>query len=118
MVEFFKQDNFQDEMCYKFWEDYWWGFSLTNAVTVLVTIINIVIRLLNIKLINAVGYHTLSMQVSLIMLAIFWAQFINTGIILLMTNAELKDAPYPFALIPIHNQFPDLNENWYEEIGP
>lgn len=35
-----------------------------------------------------------------------------------MTNAELKDSPYPLALFPLHNQYPDFNENWYEEIGP
>jgi len=77
-----------------------------------------VIRTINIKLIGNIGYETVSKEVSLIMLSIFWATFINTGIILLFTNAELKDTPYPFALFPIHNQYPDLNENWYEEIGP
>jgi hypothetical protein len=35
-----------------------------------------------------------------------------------MTNAEVAYAPYPVALFPIHNQYPDVNENWYEEIGP
>jgi hypothetical protein len=90
--------------------------ALTNFVTVLVAIINIVIRKLNISLINAIGYDTVSKQVSMIMQSIFWATFINTGIILLMTNAELQYSV--LQMLPLHNQYPDLNENWYEEIGP
>lgn len=105
-------------MCYTYQSDFAVGFSLTNFVTILVTVINIVIRTINIRLINSIGYATVSKQVSLIMQSIFWATFINTGIILLMTNADLSYAPYPFALFPLYNQYPDLNENWYEEIGP
>lgn len=108
----------ETDLCYTYWSDFATGFALTNFVTILVTIINIVIRTVNIKLITSIGYATVSKQVSLIMLSIFWATFINTGIILLMTNAELKDTPYPLALFPIHSQYPDFNENWYEQIGP
>lgn len=89
-------------------------------MTVLVSVINIVIRTLNIKLIKLIGYPTESKQTSLIMQSVFWATFINTGIILLMTNAEMKYAPYPFKLsdFMLKGQFPDLDENWYEQIGP
>lgn len=76
------------------------------------------IRTINIKLIGNIGYETVSKEVSLIMLSIFWATFINTGIILLLTNAELENTPYPLSFFPINNQYPDFNENWYEEIGP
>ena len=73
---------------------------MTNLVTVLVTIINIVIRKMNIALIEAIGYDTVSKQVSMIMQSIFWATFINTGIILLMTNAELKYSA--IKMFPLH----------------
>ena len=48
--------------------------------------------------------------------AIFISSFINTGIILLLTNAELKYSILGF--IPIHNQFSDINKQWYTDVGP
>lgn len=82
-------------------------------VTVLVTVFNIAIRNINIKLISIIGYPTESKQTTLIMMNIFWATFINTGIIILLTNANLSYAPYPFRLIPLHYQFSDLDQDWY-----
>lgn len=108
----------ETDLCYQYHYDYGYGLFLTNFVTILVTVINIVIRTINIKLINSIGYATVSKQVSLIMLSIFWATFINTGVILLMTNAELAYAPGPLSWFPLHAQYPDLDENWYEDIGP
>ena len=97
-----KKDKPEEELCYKYQNDQTVGLALTNFVTILVTIINIVIRTINIKLINIIGYPTVSKQVSLIMTSIFWATFINTGVILLMTNADMSYAPPPLNLIPIH----------------
>lgn len=89
---------------------------MTNFVTVLVSIMNIVIRKLNIFLIEFIGYDTFSKQTSDVMSTVFWATFVNTGIILLMTNAELRYSV--LRMFPLHQQYPDFNENWYEEIGP
>jgi len=113
-----KNKDRENDPCYKYYTDVASGLALTNTVTILVSVINIVIRTFNIKLIGAIQYPTVSKEVSLIMLSIFWATFINTGVILLMSNAELAYSPYPLGLFPIHNQYPDFNENWYEEIGP
>lgn len=52
------------------------------------------------------------------MRSVFFATFINTGIIVLMTNANFKDAPYPLNLLPIRSQYPDFNDSWYETITP
>jgi hypothetical protein len=41
----------------------------------------------------------------------------NTGIITLMTNANFEYAPFPFSLIPIHNQYPSFNSHWFMDIG-
>ena len=50
------------------------------------------------------------------MQSVFWATFINTGIILLMTNGELRYSVLKF--LPLHGQYPDFDQNWYGEIGP
>jgi hypothetical protein len=49
------------------------------------------------------------------MTSIFSASFINTAIILLLTNANLDFTPLSF--IPIRNEYDDFNENWYTDIG-
>lgn len=103
-------------LCETYAKDTSTGLLLTNLVTVLVSIINIVIRKLNIFLISKVGFHTESGETSLIMQSIFVATFINTGIILLLTNANLSYSVLSF--IPIDNQFADLDRNWYLDIAP
>ena len=52
-------------------------------------------------LIDNIGLDTLSLKTSSIMTTIFVASFVNTGIILLFTNAELKYSVLKF--IPINN---------------
>ena len=78
--------------------------------------INIVIRTMNIALIDYVGMDKLSMQVRSIMTSIFVISFINTAIILLLTNANLDYSVLSF--IPLKNQYPDIDMNWYIEVGP
>lgn len=96
--------------------DWYTGLAMTNAVTVLVSVINIVLRTLNIQLIQRVGLDTQSELTSKIMRSVFITSFINTGIILLMTNADLSFSVLKF--IPIINQYSDFGENWYEDIAP
>lgn len=115
-TETFKAEKPEDELCYQYWADNTKAMALSNFVSILVTAMNIVIRTINIKLVNAIGYATESKQVSLIMLSVFYATFVNTGIIMLMTNAELSHTVLAF--LPLRNQYPDLDGNWYEEVGP
>ena len=89
---------------------------LNNFVTVLVSIVNIVIRTLNMTLIERIGFDTQSQKTSMIMKSIFVTSFINTGIILLFTNADLEFSILAF--VPIRNQYPDLNMDWYQFIAP
>jgi hypothetical protein len=71
---------------------------------------------MNIKLIDYVGSYKVSVQVRAIMTSIFVTSFINTAIILLMANANLEYSPLSF--IPFQNQYPDMDMNWYIEVGP
>jgi len=34
-----------------------------------------------------------------------------------MSNANFSNAPFPFNLIPITNQYPGFNEHWFMDIG-
>jgi hypothetical protein len=85
-------------------------------VTFLITVVNIVIRTMNIALIDYVSMDKLSKKVTSIMTSIFVISFINTAIILLFTNANLEYSILAF--IPLRNQYPDIDMNWYIEVGP
>jgi len=78
-----------EALCYQYFYDKYMGLFLTNMVAVLVSFINIIIRTVNMALIDLIGYHTQSEATSTIMTSIFISTFINTGIILLFTNADL-----------------------------
>lgn len=70
------------------------------------------------QLICSIGFWTKSKEANLIMLTIFGMTFINLGIIALLTNANLSYAPGGLSGIPLKNQYPDLNEEWYKNIAP
>lgn len=52
----------------------------------------------------------------MIMQSIFITSFINTGIILLLTNANLEYSVLNW--IPINNQYTDFSYNWYLDTAP
>lgn len=88
---------------------------LNNFVTVMVAVINIIIRTINLKLVDMIGYDTDSKRVSLVMVSVFVAQMINTGVIVILTNADLSYSI--INVIPIHNQYTDIDRYWYMNIG-
>lgn len=85
-------------------------------MTVLVSVVNIIIRTLNIKLVDYISFHTHSQATGAIMLSIFVASFINTGVILLFTNANLDHSILSFVPKPT-GQYPDIDKNWYLDIS-
>ena len=92
------------------------AFMLTNIVTALVSGINYFLRMFNISLIDTIGLEREDVRTGLIMKCIFITTFINSGILLLFTNADLQYSVLSF--IPITNQYSDLTSNWYADIGP
>lgn len=84
-------------------------------VTLMVSIVNFILKTVNIKSVNFIGLETEGKQNSYIMLFYFISSFMNTGIILLLVNSNLEFSPIPF--IPIYNTYTDLNSGWYEDIG-
>ena len=88
-------------------------------MSVAVTVVNTIIRSINIILIKFIGYHTESAEITAIMLSIFVATFFNTAIQLLLADADFSSANYPLlGWIPLKGPYPDLTENWYLNIAP
>ena len=114
-LQYGKQPEYATE-CEMYTIDKASAFFLTNVVTALVSGINYFLRMFNIKLIDTIGIEREDVRTGLIMKCIFITTFINSGILLLLTNADLEFSILSF--IPITNQYPDLNSNWYADIGP
>ena len=55
-----------------------------------IAVVNLILRALNEMVIGWIGLHTLSHQTSVVMLSTFATGFINTGIVLMLTNANLS----------------------------
>ena len=91
---------------------------ITYSVSILVQIVNYLIRLLVVGLVDFVRYREVSENASVIMQVSFVVSFINTGIIPLLTNANLAYAPIIFSWIPLRQQYSDFNSPWYIAAGP
>lgn len=62
-----------DSICSSYKSDLLGGTALNTLVSLFTVIINIILRTVNIKLINMIGYHTESGQTQAIMKAIFFS---------------------------------------------
>lgn len=74
---------------------------MNTFVSVLVAVINIVLRYTTEFFVNLIGFDTESERVSTIMSFSFISAFVNTGIITLLTNANFFYMPFPFNLLPL-----------------
>jgi hypothetical protein len=86
-------------------------------VTVVITVVNILIRTLVIYMIERVGYWTVTGEISAIMVTCFIMTFFNTAILLLLADANLSEIK-GLSWIPLNGPFPDLTEEWYIVIAP
>jgi len=96
-------------------DDFFGGKALSYVVSVSIVVINIILRTIMLTLIKWIGYHTESEQTGAIMTSIFVAQFFNTAILLLLTNANTEFAGLGF--LPFNGMYPDLTFEWYNDIG-
>lgn len=88
---------------------------LSEAVSVGITVINMIIRDISIVFIEFIGFHTETEQVAAIFVLISIATFFNTAVLMLLTNANTE---YTFlSWLPLNGSMTDLNLNWYTDIG-
>lgn len=84
----------------------------------MITVVNIIIRTVVIYMIKKVGYHTETAEISAIMVTVYVATFFNTGILLLLADANTRQVQ-SLAWFPLlDGPFPDLTEDWYIIIAP
>jgi hypothetical protein len=89
---------------------------LTKLCSILISVINLVITEGIKKVMNEVGVSTLSKRSSLIANSVFFLQFLNTGVLLLLVTANFKEQGIdPYHLF--HGSRTDFGMNWYAQTG-
>ncbi len=99
-------------------KQYAYGFALSLLVSVVITSLNYIIRFFVYLLVDVFYFHTYSVRDSATMLIVFVITFINTGILLLLAEANTNQIKL-LSWVPLLNgPFPDLTEDWYISIAP
>jgi len=82
--------NEPEELCSEYYNDKGLSYISKISISIVIVIINVVVRQLNIMMVNKIGYNTRSQTVGGITLLVFFSQFINIGFVLAISNANLK----------------------------
>lgn len=100
-------------ICEDFFSDKFKGTIIGYAITGVIIAVNEVLRMAIIALITWVGEDTQSERLTSITNGIFFAQFFNTGLLLLLVNANLTEYGVTFMAGPYTDYTPD----WYADVG-
>lgn len=87
------------------------------VMSVIIVGTNFILRMIMISLIKWIGEDTHSQQLKSITNGIFIVQFLNTGILLLLVQANLKEYDIPFASEILNGPFTDFLPLWYVGVG-
>ena len=87
-----------------------------TSFSMLVVITNMMIKKFVRNMTKKIGYGIRTQMHSRMMLNIFFGTFINTGLIILVPQANFRYAPEPFKWIPVRNNLTDFGKYWYHEL--
>lgn len=91
---------------------------LGQSIAFLIIGVNVILKMVIIKLIQWIGEDTYSQQLTSITNMVFIAQFFNTGILLLLVNANMSEHhSIPGNKIVSLGPFYDYSPQWYVEVG-
>ena len=86
----------------------------TNALSYIIVGLNYFLREACIALINWVGYRTETERLEKTVMLTFYVVFLNTGILLLMVNANMMKQPISLGL---DGPMSDFNSDWFRITG-
>ena len=90
---------------------------LALSVTVIIILINTILKKLVVALVSWIGEDTISQQKGSVVKGAFLGQFFNTGFIILIVNANMKQhKPREFWKL-FNGPFSDYLPQWYIEVG-
>ena len=78
-------------------------------------IVNSILRIIVVQIVKRIGIQSESFELMHITLFVFLAQFINTGIMPILSTANFSQTP--LESIPLRNFYKDFTEQWYLDAG-
>lgn len=108
----------QSKICENYFQDYVNTRLLGLAITGVIIVFNTILKKSIIKLVIYIGEETHSQQLSSITNYVFFAQFFNTGFLLVLVNANMTEHEPKFLTKYIDNgSFYDYSPGWYSNVG-
>lgn len=104
-------------MCKQYFSDKLMSKILGTSIGFIIIAVNIVLKTCIIKLITWIGEDTVSEQLASITNGVFYAQFFNTGILLLIVNANMTEHSPSSVTKYIAGRHHDYMPEWYAEVG-
>ena len=90
---------------------------LGGVMSFAIVAINTVLRLVLITLIKWIGEDTHSQQLKSITNGVFITQFLNTGFLMLLVQANLNEVNFPLGEKVFKGPFYDYLPLWYTAVG-
>jgi hypothetical protein len=94
-----------------------WGQGLTYSVSILINVVNTVLKLILISLIAMIREDTKSGTMRSIKVGVFLTVFFNTGILILLSSANMSETNIPFFKNMFVSTYTDFNSDWYKDVG-
>ncbi|CDW71360.1 UNKNOWN [Stylonychia lemnae] len=107
----------QKPICYTYMQDKLLSYILGGIMSLAIVVINFVLRIVLINLIKWIGEDTYSQQLKSITNGIFIAQFLNTGFLMLLVQANLDEVRFPLGHSVFNGPFYDFLPLWYTAVG-
>lgn len=110
-------DYFETEsVCHQFVRDSYMNFLTYGITTGLIVAIDQLLIIVNIAVITRIGFSTHEIVVRQICMSIFYSQFFNNGLLLLISNANLQYSPLSF--ISLESRYTEMDARWYQDVAP
>jgi len=107
--------DYEEKFCEKFFKDKTVSFILGTAISFIIIAVNTILKILIIKLIETIRYDTQSEKIAAITNGVFIAQFFNTGILLLLVNANISE--HFLGKFISSGKYYDYYPEWYQDVG-
>lgn len=104
-------------VCDQYYFDKYYSKVLGQSIAFIIIIVNLILKTTIIKLITWIGEDTISERLSSITNGVFYAQFFNTGFLLLLVNANLQERGPVFITKYFSQNYTDYMPAWYADVG-
>ena len=104
-------------VCSEWLQDTLEGKAINISISVIINIINFVIKVILIVLIASIREDTKSAMMRSIKVGVFVTQFFNTGVLILLASANLSETKVPVLNELARGPYTDFTSEWYRDVG-